>query len=168
MRIGFNKIFIFFMIYSFGGWLVESIFRSLRRGSLIKTGFLKGPFCPIYGFGAMAIIIFLNKYKSNVPLLFISSVFLTGLIEYMTSYGLEKILAIKLWGYSHRKFNINGRVCLQNGLLFGILSIFLIKFIHPLTRRFLGKIPDRFLFIIAKLLGIYLTIDTVVSVINIL
>ncbi len=101
---------------------------------------MHGPSCPIYGFGAIFVILMLS-WLDNYPLLvFILGIIITSLIEYFTSWLLEMLFHIMWWDYSQRKFNINGRVCLRNSFLFGCMSIFVIYFLHPSVSSFVGSI----------------------------
>ena len=82
--------FLLFIIYSFMGWLYESIWCSLCEGKLVNRGFLAGPFCPVYGFGALLVILTLSDVKDNLLALFFASIVVTNTLEYLTSYILEK------------------------------------------------------------------------------
>lgn len=150
----FLNIFYSFVIYSFFGWLVETIFVSLKRKQFVNMGFLDGPLSPIYGFGALTLIFLVFPFRFNILLFFIISIILTSIIEYITSLFFEKTFHIVWWNYSKEPFNINGRVCLKNSLYWGLLSIITLLFIHPSIRPliyFLSKnlnVFGIFLFII--------------------
>ena len=118
------ELFLHFVFYSFLGWVAETIYCSLLQGKFVYRGFLSGPVCPIYGFGAIFVITLLQPFKENILMLFLMGVVITSTLEYITSYLLEVIFHMKWWDYSKRKFNINGRVCAWNSSLFGILSVF--------------------------------------------
>ena len=100
-------IFIYFTIYSFIGYICEVIFCSFGQRRLVNRGFLYLPICPIYGLGAVLIIIF-QTYINNILILFLLSIVFTTIIEYLTSYIIEKVLKIKLWDYSDKLFNYKG------------------------------------------------------------
>lgn len=137
-------IVLVFFIYSILGWAVESAYCSVLSKRWINRGFLNGPFCPVYACGALAVV-FLLPYQSiltnNIFILFIFGVFVTSLVEYVTGFLLETIFKTKWWDYSRYKFNIKGRVCLKNSLLFGFLVVILIKYIHPLIMELVFVIP---------------------------
>lgn len=133
--------FGFFVLYSFLGWVSETIFCSIPAKKFINRGFLNGPFCPIYGTGAVLVINLFSKYADDLLALFILSMVVTSAVEYVTSYLLEKIFHLSLWDYSKRPFNLNGRVCLRNSVLFGIMSVLMVKVIHPGVERVLSKMP---------------------------
>ncbi|WP_303863990.1 putative ABC transporter permease [Alkalibaculum bacchi] len=135
-------IFLFWFIYSFLGWIVETLYCSIRQGSFADRGFLSGPICPIYGVGSIYVIFLVDPYVKTLGGLFLLSMVTTSILEYITSYIMEKLFAMRWWDYSERKFNINGRVCLENSIYFGILSILLINWIHPYISLFVQQISD--------------------------
>ena len=118
-----RKIIIMFGIYSIIGWIGEVIYCYIYDKKFTNRGFLFGPFCPIYAFGALFIIFMLSKYKSNPFLIFSFGLIGCSIIEFITSFIMEKIFNSKWWDYSKYKFHISGRICLINNLIFGIGSI---------------------------------------------
>lgn len=124
-------ILVYLITYSVMGWIYESIYCSFKEGNIINRGFFYGPYCPIYGFAAIVDIIFLNKL-SNPLEIFILGMIVSVILEYVTSYILEKIFNKRWWDYSEIPFNIKGRICLRATILFGIFAVILIKVIHPL------------------------------------
>ncbi len=137
-----NTEIIFFFIYCFIGWVCEEIYCSIGEKKIVYRGFLHGPYLPIYGFGAMSVLFLLEPFINNIVLLFIAGMISTSIIEYIGSLLLEKIFHIKLWDYSNYFFNINGRVCLLNSTLFGILSLLIVNVIHPYIFRFVNYLPQ--------------------------
>ena len=132
-----EKIFLWLMIYSFFGWVYESILCSITSGSLVNRGFLNGPVCPVYGFGALVVILaFWREPNIQVWNLFFSSMVLTCTLEYLTSWAMEKLFHARWWDYSQYRFNINGRVCLLGAVAFGAFSVLLIKVVHPRVSAF--------------------------------
>ena len=129
------NIYIYFIIYSFLGWVCESIYCSVLDQKITNRGFLTSPFCPIYGFGALAILKFLTPFTDDYFTIFIAGILITSLLEYISSYLLELAFDTHWWDYSTYPFNINGRVCLQNSLLFGLLVVVLHFFIHPFVEN---------------------------------
>ncbi|MFV0480562.1 MAG: putative ABC transporter permease [Campylobacteraceae bacterium] len=130
----------FWIIYSFFGWIIETVYCRVLDGHFTKRGFLIGPFVPIYGFGALIILLCLDKYIQNLFLVFILGLILTSTLEYITSYFMEMFLKLKLWDYSGHFMNINGRVCLLNSTLFGLLCVLLVGFIQPHVKEFVESI----------------------------
>ena len=112
--------FLLFIIYAVIGWCMEVICKLIQYKKFVDRGFLIGPYCPIYGVGALLITFFLNKYVQDPVVLFVMAVVVCGILEYLTSYFMEKIYHARWWDYSSKKFNINGRICLSNLIAFGI------------------------------------------------
>lgn len=140
------ELLLLFFIYAFLGWTIESIYCSVPVKHWINRGFLNGPFCPIYACGALAIVGLLQpleKYPitNNLAALFLCSVGITSILEYITGFLLETIFKTKWWDYSKNKYNIKGRVCLKNSLLFGLLSVFLLKVLHPFLQGLIEPLP---------------------------
>ena len=154
---------LYFTIYSFLGWVCESTYCSIGQKKLVNRGFLNGPFCPIYGFGALLVISILSPFVNNIPVLFIASIIVTSTLEYITSYVLEKIFHMSWWDYSTYKYNINGRVCLQNSLMFGLLSLFVMLVIHPAIDDFLASINTKVAFALSVLFATYFIVDTIIT-----
>ena len=122
---------LLFFIYSFIGWVIEEIDILIETKELTYRGFLVGPICPIYGFSSLIMILLLSVFKENIIILFISSFIICTLVEYLTSYVMEKMFNVRWWDYSHMKFNINGRVALRNSVLFGIMGVLLVYLVNP-------------------------------------
>ena len=111
--------FLFFSIYSFLGWVCEVVYCSIPEKKLINRGFLNGPVCPVYGFGAVFVILIMNWLKIKEPIIiFIFGGVIASIIEFLADILLEHVFKTRLWNYSNRKFNIKGRVCLFNSSLF--------------------------------------------------
>ncbi|MDE7245674.1 MAG: hypothetical protein K2O18_17115 [Oscillospiraceae bacterium] len=118
--------FLLLMVYSFLGWCCEMVYCSLCEGHLCeKRGFLNGPVCPVYGHGALLVLIILRGGCETPLLTFLYGAVLTSVIEYITSYYMEKLFHMRWWDYSGRRFNLFGRVCLRNSALFGAACVVL-------------------------------------------
>ena len=155
---------LYFAIYSFVGWLCETIYCSVGSGHFVNRGFLNGTFCPIYGFGALFILSALQPYTDNILLVFFGGMLSTSILEYITSWVMEKVFHNKWWDYSNKKCNIHGRVCLLNSVLFGILSVFMVFVLHPLVVRLVSAIPGWLQWTAAAVLGIYFAVDFIITV----
>ncbi len=138
----FAKYSMWFITYSFFGWVYETILCSVTQKKFVNRGFLNGPICPIYGFGAICVIIVLGKGTQNVIGLFLSGAMLTCTLEYFTSWLMEKLFHARWWDYSKRKFQLNGRVCLEGAIVFGLFAVVLIKLIHPALSSFYDRHLD--------------------------
>ncbi|WP_040196345.1 putative ABC transporter permease [Candidatus Soleaferrea massiliensis] len=156
--------FLYLMLYSVIGWVCETIYCSIGQRRFVNRGFLNGPLCPIYGVGALLVLNLFGPFSSNLPLLFLASMAVTSVIEYITSVLLEKLFHLTLWNYSGRLFNLHGRICLRNSLLFGLMSVILVHIIHPRFDRWLSKIPENALVWIAAALFLLLLADILYTV----
>lgn len=162
------KIITYFFLYSFIGWAMESIYISILQKKVINTGFLHGPFCPIYGFGAVVLYILLSPLKGNLIAIFCTGFIILSIWEYFVGFLLEKLFKTKYWDYSENKFNINGRVCLLNSIYWGLLSIFFIEIWNPIVEIQIQKIPQYIILYIDTVLIIYIIADMVSSSIKII
>lgn len=143
MNISITQYFLLFIIYSFCGWLLEVTCKLIEYKRFINRGFLIGPYCPIYGWGAVAITFLLYKYSYDPLILFMMTIVTCAILEYLTSLVMEKLFKARWWDYSKYKYNLNGRICLQNSLLFGVLGVVLIKFINPHVFNFICSLSPK-------------------------
>ena len=164
----FFKTIFFFIIYSFLGWLCEDIYVGIGKRKLVNRGFLYGPYCPIYGFGALLVLNFLWPVKNNPILVFLGGILLTSILEYITSWIMEKLFHERWWDYSNYPFNIHGRVCLKNSLLFGLLALFITYGIHPYIIRLYNWIQNSYLYLLYILFAVGFVIDIYYTVTNLL
>mgnify|MGYP002659176713 CR=1 FL=1 len=155
--------FLLFMTYAILGWCMEVTCKLIQYKRFINRGFLIGPYCPIYGYGAILITFLLKKYTDDPIILFFMAIIICGTLEYLTSYFMEKIFKARWWDYSQRKFNINGRVCLENLVLFGLASCVIIYVTNPFIIKHLKMIPSMVQnVLIGALLAVHL-VDNIVS-----
>ena len=159
----FLSFFYIFFTYSVIGWIVESLYVSIKEKKIINRGFLIGPYCPIYGCGSLAMILYLNQYKNNIITVFFLAVVLCSILEYLTSYLMEKLFNARWWDYSKEKFNLNGRICGKNAILFGIGGVVLIYILHPTLEKISSIIPTKALNIITIIFLIIFITDTIFS-----
>lgn len=156
--------FLIFIFYSFLGWCIESFGSIAYKGHFINRGFLIGPICPVYGFGFLLIYYLLRGYLSAPIILFCMSVIICSSLEYFTSWIMEKLFNARWWDYSNRRFNINGRICLDNSALFGVLSFIIMYNIHPSYLGLLNAMNYKTLLVIAIIIFILFVADVLVSV----
>lgn len=156
-------LILLFMIYSFLGWIVDILGAYSTSKKLVNRGFLIGPCCPIYGCGAIAITIFLQKYQNDTLSLFVMSCLLCAIIEYLTGYLMEKIFKTRWWDYSDKPFNLEGRICLSNTIAFGFLGFIVLHFLNPLFLNILYKIPLFPLNMLVIVLLVIFILDVIVS-----
>lgn len=156
-------VFISFVFYSIVGWIIEVIDQFYRQKKLINRGFLLGPYCPVHGVGALLMLLLLSKFSNNLFVLFISSVFICTILEYLTGFLLEKMFKARWWDYSDYKFNLNGRVCLQNSLFFGLAGVIIVKFSQPFLVEIISSISANILNVICIILLIIFSVDLIIS-----
>ena len=154
----------YFIVYSFAGWLLESIYKTFYNKKFVNSGFLIGPYCPIYGIGALIMLLTLSFLKEKPALLFISSFFILSCWEYFVGLFLEKAFKTKYWDYSNIKFNIQGRVCLKNSIYWGILGLVFIEILHPFIETQIKQVPINILLYTNIIIGIAMLVDLVASV----
>lgn len=151
-----------FLFYSFVGWLFEGTLDLVAKHKVVNRGFLIGPICPIYGVGVLIITLLLRDYN-NAIILFFASMALCGILEYSTSYLMEKMFRVRWWDYTHEKFNIRGRICLKALINFGVMSVIVLKIINPIVFNVLDQVHPTTRLILAVALGTLLLADIVTS-----
>ena len=159
--------FLYFIIFSVIGWLLETCFSFYSLGYFTKRGFLYGPLCPIYGWGAIILILFFRTYKKHNLKLFIYAAIIFSIFEYFVSFAMEAMFSLKWWDYSNEFMNLNGRIGIFYSFAWGIIAILFINLIYPFFKKkiniFLSKIPYKVQLIIAYILGIVFITDTALS-----
>ena len=160
------RLFAYFIIYSVIGFIVETLFGIARYGTLeSRQSFLYGPFCAIYGIGAIIMILSLQYFKKNYNTLFFGGCIVGSITEYLVSWIGEMILHLKWWDYSKMPFNINGRICLLYSIFWGFLGLYLMISINPKVDRLINfikkKISINLLQIFVVLCTIFMFIDCV-------
>ena len=155
--------FLLFIFYSVLGWLMEIVFCSITEKKLVNRGFLLGPYCPIYGFGVMLILFLVDRYKSDLAILFVMSIFLCSVLEYFTSLFMEKVFGARWWDYSDKKFNLNGRICLETMLPFGILGCVMVYFVNPFISNLILGMNIEFITILGIIIFVIFIVDSIIS-----
>ena len=155
----FLNIFYSFILYSFLGWITETTFVSINRKQFVNMGFLDGPFSPIYGSGALAVILLVFPFRHNFFIFFTMSIVVASIIEYITSLFFEKIFNITWWDYSDKPLNIQGRICLEYSFYWGILSALVLTFIHPRIIPFVNFLSEYIGLIGIIIFAFYFIID---------
>ena len=156
------KIYLLFWIFAIIGWILEVIVCSIYDGKFSNRGFLIGPYCPIYGFGGVLMLLF-KDVSNNAIICFLLCMISCSILEYLASYLMELIFKVRWWDYSNDKFNINGRICLRNALAFGALGLILLRYILPMFTNFLDNINNTIIYILSITIFIVTTIDIIVS-----
>lgn len=161
---------LYFFLFSFLGWLLETLFCLFKLGYFSKRGFLYGPICPIYGFGGLLLIIVLSKYKKNSFKLFISAGIIFSAFEYVVSFALEALFSMHWWDYTGEFLNLNGRIGFFYFIAWGIISILFINHLFPFLKKkinlCLSKIPYKLQVFILYFLCAIISVDTIASYIR--
>lgn len=142
---------------------MEVTCKFIQYKKFINRGFLIGPYCPIYGWGALAITILLKRYMEDPLVLFVMSTIICSIIEYLTSYFMEKKYHARWWDYSNKKFNINGRICLETLIPFGILGVAIMYGTNPILFKLYNQIPQLVINILTAILFIGFILDNIIS-----
>lgn len=168
---GYNleQIFLTFIIYAVLGWCLEVTFHLFKSKKFINRGFLNGPLCPIYGVGAVLILLFLGNLENSFWSIFLGGAIFASLLELVTGYALEKIFKTRWWDYSGMKFNIGGYITLSFSIIWGFVSVFMMDVLQPRVNSIVMGIPERlvspvtlFIFTIFAIDG-FITIKALVS-----
>lgn len=162
----FTDIVLYFAVYSVIGWICETIFCSVSAKKLVGRGFLTGPYCPIYGIGAVLLweILYPMAQKLvSLPLVFAVSMVVTSFLEYVTSWTLEKLFNMSWWDYSGKRFNLKGRISLRNSFLYGFMGVALIYIIQPVVIKLITAMPIEIRTVTASLFIAVLLIDLIAT-----
>ena len=157
---------LYFFIYAICGWCVEVIHAALKRGKFENRGFLNGCWCPIYGVGVVLVLLCLTPININVFVLFISSLALASVLEFVVGFVLEKLFKTKWWDYSKEHFNIKGYVCLKYSILWGLACVIVVDLIHPMIEQLVHITPDLAKYIVCGVLGAAFIVDMIFTVIQ--
>ena len=155
---------LFFYTYSFLGWVFESCYVSIRKKRWVNRGFLKGPFLPIYGGGAVMMLFVSYPFKENLILTFFAGAVGATLLELVTGMLLEAIFKVRYWDYSNQKFNYKGHICLSSTIAWGFLTIGMNEVLHPGIIGILALLPERPVRIVMGLVTCFLLTDITISV----
>lgn len=160
----FWQILEYFIVYSILGYVIETLYGLLTKGVIeSRQSMLYGPFCCIYGLGAICLLCIPKSAKKNNWTLFIAGFIIGSVVEYIVSWVGEVIFNIKWWDYSNFPLNINGRVCVYFSIFWGILTICLNKVINPTVDKVLGKIPMKILHVLTVIIMIFMAFDFIIS-----
>lgn len=160
----FWQILEYFIVYSILGYVIETLYGLLTKGVIeSRQSMLYGPFCCIYGLGAICLLCIPKSAKKNNWTLFIAGFIIGSVVEYVVSWVGEVIFNIKWWDYSNFPLNINGRVCVYFSIFWGILTICLNKVINPTVDKVLGKVPIKILHVLTVIIMVFMGFDFIIS-----
>lgn len=157
------RYFLLFFCCSVLGWVMEVTCKLFQFHRFINRGFLIGPYCPIYGFGAVFVTLLLSGFSAYPVAVFLLAMLVCGALEYLTSYFMEKLFHARWWDYSQRKFNLNGRVCANTLIPFGLLGLVMVYFLKPLVFGWFDALSETALYALSGALAALLLTDTVIS-----
>ncbi len=155
---------LLFFFYCLCGWVWESCYVSVRQRHWVNRGFLQGPLLPIYGSGAVIILLATIPVASDLRLVWLFGMIAATILEYVTGAVMERLFRVRYWDYSNQRFNLNGHICLSSSIAWGFFSILMVRVIHPPVARLLIKIPTLLVDPLAHALTVVFTIDVVRSV----
>ena len=159
----FFYMFLLFIIYSFIGWIIDICDILYKYKKIVNRGFLIGPICPIYGVGVLLMYHLLKGYTDSPLTLFILAISIFMTLEYLTSYIMEKIFNARWWDYTDRKFNLNGRICLETTIPFGLGGLLVMYVINPFFMKILDKLSPNLVIILGIILLVIFVIDCIIS-----
>ena len=139
--VGSYELVMWFLTYGMLGWLVESIYMSFCNKKLTNRGFGRGPFCPIYGVGALTVFFLLRPYSENRVLLFFMGSFFATILEYLTALLMQKVFGEVWWDYNEKPFNYKGIICLESSIAWGFSPLFLFMFLQNTVEGIVALIP---------------------------
>jgi len=128
-----------FLIYSFFGWVSESIYMSICNRKLTNRGFMFGPFCPIYGVGALCVYFILRPFASNILTLYVIGALLATAFEYIVAILMQKVFGDVWWDYNDKPFNYKGILCLESTLAWGLYTVVMFRFLHEIVMGIVSK-----------------------------
>lgn len=153
-----------FFIYAFLGWCTEVSFAALTSGKFVNRGFLNGPVCPIYGCGVVIVLFFLEPLRENTLLLFLGSVVLTSVLEWLTGFVLERIFHQRWWDYSNEPFNLGGYICLRFSIAWGLACLLVVDVIHPTIHWLITLIPHTLGLVLLAVFSAAMVVDLAATV----
>ena len=154
---------VFFYIYCFLGWCFESALVSIKSGKLVNRGFMRGPFLPLYGCGAMMMYVVSLPFQSNIILTSIAGVIGATALEYITGVLMETLFKVRYWDYSSQPFNFQGQICLRSSIAWGFLTILMTRVIHKPIERAVMSIPMNVLSYVSIAVTVYMVADFTLS-----
>ena len=159
----FSNYVLYFIIYSFIGWLLEVLCKFIDDKKFVNRGFLLGPICPIYGYGVVLIVLLMGSNDNDLLSIFLKSIFICSVLEYFTSFIMERLFKARWWDYSQKRFNINGRICLETMLPFGLGATIILYSVHPKIIYLVNLLSYKVKVILAISLLVSYLVDNIIS-----
>lgn len=153
----------FFYFYCFFGWCFESTYVSIKTRRLTNRGFMRGPFLPLYGSGAIMMLVVSMPFRDNLVLTYLAGCVGTTILEYVTGVVMEALFKVRYWDYSNQKFQFQGRICLKSTLAWGGLTILMTSVVHAYVERVVLSVPGQILTAVTFLLTAWIFADFALS-----
>lgn len=153
----------FFYFYCFFGWIFESSYVSAKSGHFVNRGFMRGPFLPIYGSGAIMMLVVSMPFQDNIVLTYIAGCIGATALELVTGVAMEALFKVRYWDYSNQKFNYKGHICLSSTVAWGFLTILMTEFLHKGVEKIVFAIPGNVVTVLTVVLSVYIVVDFTLS-----
>lgn len=153
----------FFYFYCFCGWCFESAYVSVRTRKLTNRGFMRGPFLPIYGSGAIMMLVVSMPFQDNIFLTYLAGCVGATALEYVTGVTMEALFKVRYWDYSNQKFNFQGHICLGSTLVWGVFTVVMTRFVHVPVEKMVLAIPYKVLAVVTMVLTVGIVADFALS-----
>jgi uncharacterized membrane protein len=154
----------FFLIYAFMGWIYETCLVSVREKKFVNRGFLRGPIIPIYGFGAVMMLFMAMPFRESYIITFFVGVIGATVLEYVTGWAMERLFKVRYWDYTKNRYNINGYICLDASMMWGVMTVLLTEIMQPAIDGFIQlHINDTVKNVFVIIAGVLFITDTITS-----
>lgn len=152
----------FFYLYCFFGWIFESSYVSILKRRFVNRGFLRIPMLPLYGSGAVMMLVVSEPFQDSLLLTWVSGVIGATILEYVTGWAMEQLFKVRYWDYSNQKFNLHGYICLSSSIAWGFLTIFMTHVIHKPIERAILSLPIMWDILFVAVVTVIFTADAIV------
>ncbi|MCD8104270.1 MAG: hypothetical protein LUF35_04540 [Lachnospiraceae bacterium] len=159
----FSQWVLFFYIYCFLGWVFESVYVSIMERRLVNRGFLKGPLLPIYGSGALCVLIVTIPFRGSIPLMCLAGMAAATLLEYVTGAAMEKLFHVRYWDYTGKLLNVNGHICLMSTLCWGVMTILVVEVLQVFLEKLVFSVDEQLVTVAVFAITPFVTADLVTS-----
>ncbi len=163
LHYSFLQWLAFFYFYCFFGWCFESTYVSVKARKWINRGFMRGPFLPLYGSGAVMMLVVSMPFRGSLPLIYLSGCIGATVLEYVTGVVMEALFKVRYWDYSNQKFNFKGHICLGSSVAWGFLTLFLTELLHKGVEHIVLWVPHVILLVIVCVTSVYVISDFTLS-----
>lgn len=153
----------FFYFYCFFGWCFESTYVSLKEKHPVNRGFMRGPFLPLYGSGAIMMLVVSMPFQDNIFFTYVAGCIGATVLEYVTGVTMEALFKVRYWDYSNQKFNFQGHICLGSSLAWGLLTILMTEFVHRWVENVVFMVPSSVLTVVTYILTVGIAADFALS-----